>query len=216
MSQQACGRCLQLGHDKATCPTEVQCNLCGEEGHVSGACPASYSARASADVEPAGEPSQSGPEPMVEGPRYPSPAEVAHQVEQDFLAAKECEVVSGNPEVGPSVPSPSAPEAPSPSAPGEAGISTVEKDLNLSSDSESDTTMSDVGGPASEPPPKDPPTGEDWFDLCEGVESDSQLNRSASGEVSDQGVHPSTPPAPNINKKAEHEVYRETNAKLPQ
>ncbi|KAJ8048683.1 hypothetical protein HOLleu_01091 [Holothuria leucospilota] len=143
---------------------------------------------------------------MVEEPRSPSPDEVAHQVEQDFLAAKECEVVSGNPEVGPSVPSPSAPEAPSPSAPGEAEISTVEKDLNLSSDSESDTTMSDVGGPASEPPPKDPPTGEDWFDLCEGVESDSQLKRSASGEVSDQGVHPSMPPAPNINKKARSET----------
>ncbi|KAJ8050198.1 hypothetical protein HOLleu_03304 [Holothuria leucospilota] len=173
--------------------------MCGEEGHISGACPASYSARASADVELAGEPSQSGPEPMVEEPRSPSPDEVAHQVEQDFLAAKECEVVSGNPEVGPSRTLPI-------STSWEAGISTVEKDLNLSSDSESDTTMSDVGGRASEPPPKDPPTGEDWFDLCEGVESDPQLKRSASGEVSDQGVHPSMPPAPNINEKARSET----------
>ena len=203
-----CGRCLQLGHDKATCPNEVRCNLCGEEGHVSGACPASYSARASADVGPAGEPSQSGPEPMVEEPRSPSPDEVAHQVEQDFLASKECEVVSGNPEVGPSQPSPSASEAPSPSAPREAEISTVERDLNLSSDSESDTAMSDVGVPASEPPPKDPPSGEGWFDFCEGVEPESKLKRSASGEVSDREVHPSGPPEPNPcnNKKARSET----------
>ncbi|KAJ8049557.1 hypothetical protein HOLleu_02343 [Holothuria leucospilota] len=48
-----CGRCLQVGHDKAECPNEVRCNLCGEEGHVSGACPTSYSAHASADVEQA-------------------------------------------------------------------------------------------------------------------------------------------------------------------
>ncbi|KAJ8018406.1 hypothetical protein HOLleu_43623 [Holothuria leucospilota] len=63
----------------------------GEREHVSGSGPTSYSARASADVGPAHEPSQSGPEPMVEEPRSPSPDEVAHQVEQDFLAAKQCD-----------------------------------------------------------------------------------------------------------------------------
>ena len=46
-----CGRCMQVGHDKAVCPNEVRCNLCGKEGHVSGLCPTSYSARAGADVE---------------------------------------------------------------------------------------------------------------------------------------------------------------------
>ncbi|KAJ8018664.1 hypothetical protein HOLleu_43230 [Holothuria leucospilota] len=40
--------------------------------------------------------------------------------------------------------------------------------------------MSDAGGPASEPPPKEPPSGEGWFDLCEGVETESKLKRSAS------------------------------------
>ncbi|KAJ8039092.1 hypothetical protein HOLleu_16708 [Holothuria leucospilota] len=157
------------------CPNEVRCNLCGGEGHVSGSCPTSYSARASADVGPAHEPSQSGPEPMVEEPRSPSPDEVAHQVEQDFLAAKQCEGVSGTPEAGP--PSSSS------STPGEAGLLTVENDLQLSSDSETDSAMSDAGGPASEPPPKEPPSGEGWFDLCEGVETESKLKRSASPET---------------------------------
>ncbi|KAJ8049506.1 hypothetical protein HOLleu_02278 [Holothuria leucospilota] len=167
-----CGKCLQVGHEKAECPNEVRCNLCGGEGHVSGSCPTSYSARASADVGPAHEPSQSGPEPMVEEPRSPSPDEVAHQVEQDFLAAKQCEGVSGTPGAGP--PSSSS------STPGEAGLLTVENDLQLSSDSETDSAMSDAGGPASEPPPKEPPSGEGWFDLCKGVETESKLKRSAS------------------------------------
>ena len=76
---------------------------------------------------------------------------------------------------------------------------TVEEDLQLSSDSES-VTMSDDGEPASEPPPKDPPSGEGWFDLCEGEES--KLKRSASGEVSDPGVHHSgtSTPSPQTKK----------------
>ncbi|KAJ8050645.1 Zinc finger CCHC domain-containing protein 3 [Holothuria leucospilota] len=180
-----CGKCLQVGHEKAECPNEVRCNLCGGEGHVSGSCPTSYSARASADVG-------SGPEPMVEEPRSPSPDEVAHQVEQDFLAAKQYEGVSGTPEAGP--PSSSS------STPGEAGLLTVENDLQLSSDY--------AGGPASEPPPKEPPSGEGWFDFCEGVETESKLKRSASGEESVEGIHPSGPPLPSPckNKKARSET----------
>ncbi|KAJ8050212.1 hypothetical protein HOLleu_03322 [Holothuria leucospilota] len=121
---------------------------------LSGSCPTSYSARASAEVGPDHEPSQPGPEPMVEEPRSPSPDEGGR-------------------------------------------ITKVENDLQLSSDSETDSAMSDAGGPASEPPPKDPPSGEGWFDLCEGVEPESKLKRSASGEESDQ-------PAPSQckNKKA--------------
>ncbi|KAJ8019099.1 hypothetical protein HOLleu_42507 [Holothuria leucospilota] len=137
---------------------------------------------------------------MVEEPRSPSPDEVAHQVEQDFLAAKQCEGVSGTPEAGP--PSSSS------STPGEAGLLTVENDLQLSSDSETDSAMSDAGGPASEPPPKEPPSGEGWFDLCEGVETESKLKRSASGEESVEGIHPSGPPLPSPckNKKARSET----------
>ncbi|KAJ8050133.1 hypothetical protein HOLleu_03213 [Holothuria leucospilota] len=147
-------------------------------------------ARASADVGPAHEPSQSGPEPIVEEPRSPSP---------DFLAAKQCEGVSGTPEAGP--PSSSS------STPGEARLSTVENDLQLSSDSETDSAMSDAGGPASEPPPKDPPSGEGEFDLCEGVETESKLKRSASGEESVEGIHPGPPlPSPCKNKKARSET----------
>ena len=138
-----CGRCLQLGHDKATCPNEVRCNLCGEEGHVSGACPTSYSARASADVGPAEEPSQ---------PEYSSQEleEAAREVEKDFLASsKQCEGGPGTPERD--TPSPSPPP------PGEADVTTVKEDLQLSSDSDSVTAMSDDGEPAQEPPAKDPP-----------------------------------------------------------
>ncbi|KAJ8050165.1 hypothetical protein HOLleu_03261 [Holothuria leucospilota] len=69
---------------------------------------------------------------------------------------------------------------------------TVEEDLDLSSDS----AMSDGGERASEPPPKDPPSGEGWFDLCEGEGPESALKRSASGEVSDRGTHHSGTPAP--------------------
>ncbi|KAJ8048962.1 Zinc finger CCHC domain-containing protein 3 [Holothuria leucospilota] len=91
-----CGKCLQVGHEKAECPNEVRCNLCGEEGHVSGACPTSYSARASADVEQAGEPWQSGPEYSTQ-----ELEEAAQQVEQDFLASsKQCEEGPGSPETG--------------------------------------------------------------------------------------------------------------------
>ena len=140
---------------------------------------------------------------MVEEPRSPSPDEVAHQVEQDFLASKQCEGVSATPEAGP----PSC----SPSKPGEAGLSLVENDLHLSSDSETDSAMSDSGGPASEPPPKDPPSGEGWFDLCEGAEPGSKLKRSASGEEPDQGTHPSGPPAPGTNKKARSESVESLN-----
>ncbi|KAJ8043172.1 Zinc finger CCHC domain-containing protein 3 [Holothuria leucospilota] len=86
-----CGKCLQLGHGKAKCLNRVRCNLCGEEGHVLGACPTSYSARDSAGVGTAPEPSQPGPGDMVEEPRSPSPDQVADQVEQDFLASKHCQ-----------------------------------------------------------------------------------------------------------------------------
>ncbi|KAJ8017944.1 Zinc finger CCHC domain-containing protein 3 [Holothuria leucospilota] len=123
-----CFKCGEEGHEAKSCPNEVRCNLCGEEGHVSGSCPhfvlglCQYGGGA-------------GPEPMVEEPRSPSPDEVAHQVEQDFLASKQCE---GTPEVGP--PSSSS------STPREAGLLKVENDLQLSSDSETDSAMSDAGG----------------------------------------------------------------------
>ncbi|KAJ8018421.1 hypothetical protein HOLleu_43604 [Holothuria leucospilota] len=91
-----CGKCLQVGHDKAECPNEVRCNLCGEEGHVSGACPTSYSARASADVEQAPQPSQAGPEYSTEcegGTVAPkadsSPSSPPTPVEADRMAVEE-------------------------------------------------------------------------------------------------------------------------------
>ena len=176
-----------MGHGLGTCPNEVRCNLCGEEGHVSGACPTSYSAHASADVEPA-EPSQSGPEYSTQ-----EMEEAAQQVEQDFLASsKQCGEGPGTPETD----SPSASSPP----PVEADAKTVQEDLQISSENESVASMSDDGESASEPPAKDPPS-EGWFDLCEGFDPESSLKRSASGEVSDRP----TPP-PRSTKKARAEV----------
>ena len=184
-----CGRCLQLGHGKAECPNEVRCNLCGEEGHVFSACPTSYSARARADVEPAPEPSQTGPEYSTQ-----ELEEVVHEVEQDFLASKQYERGTGTPETD----SPSS----LPVAPREVGMSTVEEDLHLSLDSESSVSaMSDGGEPASEPPPKDPPSREGWFDLCQGEGPEYTLKRSASSEVSDRGVSHSGMPVPSPRSK---------------
>ena len=188
-----CGRCLQEGHDKADCPNEVKCNLCGKDGHVSTVCPTSYSARVSADVEEAPEPSQPGPEPMAEDPQSDSPEEldkVAHQVEQDFLASKQCNkgTVSSGADSSPPVSSE------------EAGVATVVEDLQLSSESESGTAMSDAGESVPEPPPREPPRGDSWFDSI-GGESDSNLKRSASGVVSDQDVRPSETPTPSPQNK---------------
>ena len=187
-----CGKCRQLGHDKAECPNDVKCNLCGEDGHVAGACPASYSARVSADVRPAPEPSQTGPDPMEEEPLSDSPEnleEVARQVEQEFLASKECGEGTGA-DTPPS----------SPVTPEEAGVTTVEEDLRLSSDSECGSAMSDVGEPVPEPRPREPTLGESWFDML-GAEPESTLKRSASGEVSDQEVHHSRPSTPSPRSK---------------
>ena len=191
-----CGRCMQVGHVKTECPNEVRCSLCGEDGHISGSCPTSYSAHAGAGVEQAPEyqPSQPGPEYSTQ-----ELEEAANEVEQDFLASKQREEGSG------------APKADSPPSslltPVEADVMTVEEDLRLSSDSES-VAMSDDGEPASasEPPPKDPPSGEGWFDLCEGEES--SLKRPASGEMLDQGVHHSgaPTPSPRSNKKVKSQV----------
>ncbi|KAJ8037085.1 Zinc finger CCHC domain-containing protein 3 [Holothuria leucospilota] len=155
-----CGKCLQLGHGKPECPNKVRCNLCGEEGHVFGDCPTSYSACASDDVEFAPEPSQTGPEYTTQ-----ELEEAADEVEQDFLASKQCEGGSGG----------SPPSLKT--APGEVELMTVEEDLHLTSDSESVSAMSDGGGPASEHPPKDAPSGEGWFDLGEG-EGRSQCLRA--------------------------------------
>ncbi|KAJ8043722.1 Zinc finger CCHC domain-containing protein 3 [Holothuria leucospilota] len=100
------------------------------------------------------------------------------------------------------------PEADSPpslaAAPGQVEIMT-EEDHDLSSDS----AMSDGGERAPEPPPKDPPSGEGWFDLCEGEGPESALKRSASGEVSDRGTHHSgTPvPSPRIKKIRSQSEY---------
>ncbi|KAJ8048362.1 hypothetical protein HOLleu_00643 [Holothuria leucospilota] len=166
------------------CPNEVRCNLCGEEGHVFGACPELYSAHASENVGQAPEPSQLGPEYSTQ-----ELEEVAHEVEQDFLASKQCEAGTVTPE---------ADSPPSlPAEPKEAGIMTVEEDLHLSSDSESVSSMSDDG----EPPPKDPPSGEGWFDLCEGEGSESALKRSASGAVSEWGDRHSERPVPSPRVK---------------
>lgn len=160
---------------------------------MSGSCPTSYSARASADAGSPPVSPQSDPEPMVEDPRSPSPDEVARQVEEEFKASKHCAEVSETPEADPS--------SSSPSTPTETEASAVQNDLQLSSDSETDSAMSDAGDSASEPPPKEPPSGEGWFDLCEGVPPEPNLKRSAS--ASDQGVHPSGPPTPSPrNKKA--------------
>ncbi|KAJ8049096.1 hypothetical protein HOLleu_01684 [Holothuria leucospilota] len=162
-----CGRCLQVGHDKAECPNEVR----------------SYSAHASADVEQAPEPSQAGPEYSTQELEA-----AAQEVEQDFLASKQCEGGTAAPKAN------SSPS--SPPTPVEADRMAVEEDLQLSSDSES--AMSDGGEPASEPPPKDPPSGEGWFDLCEGEEP--SLKRSASGGVLDRGVHHSEDPTPSSQR----------------
>ena len=112
---------------------------------------------------------------MVEDPQSDSPEELerlANQVVQEFLASKPCGEGTGIPE--------------------EAGVSTVEEDLQLSSDSESSSAMSDTGESTPEPLPRDPPTGDDWFD-CDGRKPEPTLKRSASGEVPDGGVQPGTP-----------------------
>ena len=180
-----CGKCLQLGHDKAECPNEVQCNLCGEEGHVSGACPTSYSARAGADVGRAPEPSQAGPDYSTQ-----ELEEAAQEVEHDFLASKQREGGAEAPE---------ADSSPSPQpAPVETDVMAVEEDLRLSSDSES-VVMSEGGEPSSEPPPKDPPSSEGWFDLCEGEQPSGK--RSASLEMLHPGGHHSGAPHNDANKK---------------
>ncbi|KAJ8050259.1 hypothetical protein HOLleu_03393 [Holothuria leucospilota] len=173
-------------------PNEVRCNLCREEGHVFGSCPTSYSAHVSADVGSAPEPSQTGPQYSTQ-----ELEEAALEVEQDFLATKQCEGGTGTPEAD-CPPSLAA-------APGQVEIMTLEEDLDLSSDS----AMSDGGERASEPPPKDPPSGEGWFDLCEGEGPESALKRSASGEVSDRRTHLSgTPvPSPRIKKIRSQSEY---------
>ena len=148
-----------------------------------GACPTSYSARASADVGLSPEPSQTGPQYSTQ-----ELEEAALEVEQDFLASKQCEGDTGTPDAD-SPPSLA-------SAPSQVKM-TLEEDLDLSSDS----AMSDGGERASEPPPKDPPSGEGWFDLCEGEGPESALKRSASGEVSEQGMHHSGTPVPSPRLK---------------
>ncbi|KAJ8017917.1 hypothetical protein HOLleu_44391 [Holothuria leucospilota] len=113
-----CGRCWQVGHDKAECPNERD-----------------------EDVGQAPEPSQLGPKYSTQ-----ELEEVAHEVEQDFLASKQCEAGTVTPE---------ADSPPSlPTEPREAAIMTVEEDLHLSSESVS--VMSDDDD--DEPPPKDPPS----------------------------------------------------------
>ena len=154
-----------------------------------GACPTSYSACVSEDVGSAPEPSQSGPDPMVDEPTTPSPEEldeVAHQVEQEFLVSK----CMG--EIG-------TPEADYPQE--ERGMITVEEDLQLSCDSESSSPMSDNGESAPEPPPRDPPNGDDWFEFG-GGNMEPTLKRSASGEVCDGVVqHKGTAtPSPRYKK----------------
>ena len=187
-----CGKCLQLGHDKVECPNEVQCNLCGEGGHVSGACPTSYSARAGADVGRTPEPSQAGPDYSTQDLE-----EAANQVERDFLASKQIEGGAGAPEVD--SPPPTQP------TPVETDVMAVEEDLRLSSDSES-VAMSDGGEPSSEPPPKDPPSSEGWFDLCEGEQP--SMKRSASVGALYTGGHFAEAPSIDAmrNKKVRSQV----------
>ena len=84
-------------------------------------------------------------------------------------------------------------------------MSAVEEDLHLSSDSDSDEAdLSDVelpefGKSAAEPTPKEPPSGDGWFDLGGGEEP--TLKRSASGEVSDEGEQHSGVPIPSPRSK---------------
>ncbi|KAJ8049920.1 Zinc finger CCHC domain-containing protein 3 [Holothuria leucospilota] len=164
-----CGKCLQLGHGKAECPNEVRCNLCGEVGHVFGSCPTSYSAHVSADVGSAPEPSQTGPQYSTQ-----KLEEAALEVEQDFLASKQCEEGTGTPEAD-CPPSLAA-------APGQVEIMTLEEDLDLSSDS----AMSD-GGPQSLLQ-RIRLRGRVGL-ICVRGRGQSALKRSASGEVSDRGTH---------------------------
>ena len=77
-------------------------------------------------------------------------------------------------------------------------MATVMEDLQLSSDS--DSAMSEAGESAPEPPPKEPPGGDSWFDSI-GGESETKLKRAASGEVLDQDVHPSKTPTPSPRTK---------------
>ncbi|KAJ8018656.1 hypothetical protein HOLleu_43246 [Holothuria leucospilota] len=79
-----CFKCGEKGDEARSCPNEVRCNLCGDDGHVSGSCSTSYSAHVGTDVDQAPEPSQTGSECSTQE------LEEAAQVEQDFLASKEC------------------------------------------------------------------------------------------------------------------------------
>ena len=99
-----------------------------------------------------------------------------------------------------SPPVPSGADSSQPPSSGEAGVTTVMEDLQLSSESESSTAMSDAGESVPEPPPREPPGGDSWFDSI-GGESDSKLKRSAPGDGSDQDVRPSKTPTPSPQNK---------------
>ena len=158
------------------------------------ACPTSYSARASSGVGSAPAPSPPGPEPMSPSPEELREAEeAAEEVEREFLASKE------------EAKAPEAPQAEPPAPPVEVDdMSVVEEDLHLSSDPDSegvdlsDVELPEIGKSASEPAPKNPPSGEGWFDMCEGEEH--TLKRSASGDVSDPGDQHSGAPIPSPRK----------------
>ena len=111
-------------------------------------------------------------------PSHEELEEVAREVEEEFLA-KLCQE-SGTP------------VADTPTPPGGGDVMTVvEGDLRLSSDSESGSEMSSAepAGPVSEPPPREPPPGTDWFDSIEG--HPDSLKRPASMEgLSQATTHP--------------------------
>ncbi|KAJ8050075.1 Zinc finger CCHC domain-containing protein 3 [Holothuria leucospilota] len=165
------------------------CFQCREEGHEAKSCPNKRCGRCLKLGHDKTCPNESGPEYSTQ-----ELEEAAQQVEQDFLASsKQCEEGPRSPETG----SPSSSSPP----PVEADAMTVQEDLHISSENESVSAMSDDGESASEPPAKDPPSGEGWFDFCEGLDPESPLKRSASGEVSDRPT-----PSPRSNKKARAQV----------
>ncbi|KAJ8048992.1 hypothetical protein HOLleu_01526 [Holothuria leucospilota] len=177
-----CFKCGQEGHEARSCPNR-RCGKCLQVGHDKAECPNEVRCNLCGEeghVSGACPTSYSAhasvdveqaPEPSQAGPEYSTEEleEAAQEVEKDFLASKQLE----------------------------ADRMAVEEDLQLSSDSES--AMSDGVESASEPPPKDPPSGEGWFDLCEGEEP--SLKRSASGGVLHQGVHHSQDPSPSSQSK---------------